>query len=289
MNDQYDPKVLRKLQLAQCKVFEDFIKICEDNNLEYFLFAGCAIGVERHGGFIPWDDDIDIAMLRSDYEKFKEIAKKEYSDKYEILEISENPEFPFFNMEFKRKGTRNVPAIFKGNDTDMGIDVALYPYDNVADDPKKRKRQLFSVFFWHKIKILREFGHPVLFMSGFKRKVVSAICIIAHAFLKFFGVSHKFINKMYLKSALKYNDTETEWLSCFFDTTPMNSAIRRDEIYPLQDRKFEYLTVKVPAKNHEALTRCYGDYMQLPPVEERKNHIPYILEFGPFDDIQIDE
>ena len=61
-NEQYDPKVLRKLQLAELEVFKDFIKICDENGLSYFLFAGCAIGVERHKGFIPWDDDIDIGM-----------------------------------------------------------------------------------------------------------------------------------------------------------------------------------------------------------------------------------
>ena len=141
MSKQYEPQVLRKLQLAQCLIMEDFIKICEENNLDYFIFAGCAIGVERHGGFIPWDDDIDIGMLRADYERFKEIAKNNYSDRYEILEISETDKFPFLNMEFKRKGTRNVPEIFKDCDVDMGIDVAIYPFDNVADDIKKRKKQ----------------------------------------------------------------------------------------------------------------------------------------------------
>jgi len=210
MSKQYDPKVLRKLQLAQCIIMEDFIKICEENNLDYFIFAGCAIGVERHGGFIPWDDDIDIGMLRADYEKFKEIALKDYADKYEILEISQDAKFPFLNMEFKRKGTRNVPEIFKDCDVDMGIDVAIYPFDNVADDKSKRKRQLRAVFFWHKIKILREFGHPVLFIKGWKRTIVSLICVVLHAVLKVFNISHAFINKQYLKSALKFNNTETE-------------------------------------------------------------------------------
>lgn len=289
MSKQYDPKVLRKLQLAQCIIMEDFIKICEENNLDYFIFAGCAIGVERHGGFIPWDDDIDIGMLRADYEKFKEIALKDYADKYEILEISQDAKFPFLNMEFKRKGTRNVPEIFKDCDVDMGIDVAIYPFDNVADDKNKRKHQLRAVFFWHKIKILREFGHPVLFIKGWKRTIVSLICVVLHAVLKVFNISHAFINKQYLKSALKFNNTETEWVSCFFGTTPMENSMKRTEIFPLAEKKFEYLTVKIPGKNYECLTRKFGDYMQIPPPEKQKNHVPYILDFGPFEDLQINE
>lgn len=227
-------------------------------------------------------------MLRKDYEKFKQIAVEQYSDKYTVFEIGLDPEFPFLNMEFKRNGTKNMPVIFKGCKTDIGIDVAIYPYDNVADKPWARRFQLAGVFFWHKIKILREFGHPVLFMSGFKRKVVSAICVTVHALLKFFRVPHSFINRMYLKHALKYNDTETEYVANFFVTTPMEESIKRSEIYPLQERKFEYLTVKVPNKNHDFLTREFGDYMQLPPPEKRKNHVPYILEFGPFEDLETD-
>ena len=289
MSKQYDPAVLRKLQMAQCLIMEDFIKICKDNNLNYFIFAGCAIGVERHGGFIPWDDDIDIGMLREDYEKFKQIAVNEYSDKYTVLEISQDDKFPFLNMEFKRNGTRNVPEIFKESNVDMGIDVAIYPFDNVADNPKQRKRQIRRVFVWHKIKILREFGHPVLFIKGWKKTVVSVICVLAHAFLKLFRVSHKFINKQYLKSALKYNDSETEWVSCFFGTTPMENSMKRSEIFPLCEKKFEYLTVNVSGKNHECLTRKFGDYMQIPPPEKQKNHVPYILEFGPYEDIEINK
>ncbi len=288
MGNQYDPKVLRKLQLAQCIILKDFMKICEENKLDYFIFAGCAIGVERHQGFIPWDDDIDIGMLRKDYEKFIDIAKKEYSDKYQILEISEDDRFPFLNAEFKRKGTKNLPEVFKTSDVDMGIDVAIYPFDNVCDDMVKRKRQLRSVFFWHKIKILREFGHPVLFIKGWKRNVVSAICIVTHSVLKVLRISHKFINKRYMKSATKYNDRQTEWVSCFFGTTPMENSMKRSEIFPLTKKKFEYLMVNVPGKNHDCLTRKFGDYMQIPPKEKQKNHVPYILEFGEFENIKID-
>lgn len=286
---QYKPETLRKLQLAQCKILEDFIKICLENNLDYFIFAGCAIGVERHQGFIPWDDDIDIGMLRKDYNNFLNIAKREYSDKYSILEISEDDNFPFFNAEFKRKGTRNIPMIFKDANVDMGIDIAIYPFDNVADNLHQRRRQLISVFFWHKIKILREFGHPVLFIEGWKKHIVSTICVVMHYTLKLLHIPHKFINRMYMKSATKYNNTETKWVSCFFGTTPMENSMKRSEIFPLVTKKFEYLMVNVPRENNKCLTRKFGNYMEVPPIEKQKNHVPYILEFGDFDDIIIDK
>ena len=136
-NEQYDPKVLRKLQLAELEVFKDFIKICDENGLSYFLFAGCAIGVERHKGFIPWDDDIDIGMLRDDYEKVLKIYREKYTDKYVVLDIDSQETFPFYNAEIARIGTKNIPYVFKDAKVPMGIDIALYPYDNVPDDAKK--------------------------------------------------------------------------------------------------------------------------------------------------------
>ncbi len=288
MSGQYEEKTLRKLQLAQCIILEDFMKICEENDLPYFIFAGCAIGVERHKGFIPWDDDIDIGMLRKDYDRFLEIAKRDYTDKYRVLDISADKDFPFYNAEFIRKGTRNVPEIFKEANVDMGIDVAIYPFDNVAPGGFAKKKQLWSVFFWHKMRILRDFGNPVLFMKGWKKTVVATICKFAHWVLKTTHFSRSFINKHYMKNATKYNNTETEWVSCFFGTTPLENAMRRDEIFPLTEKKFEYLMVKVPGKNHECLTRKFGDYMVIPPKEKQKNHVPYILEFGEFENLEID-
>ena len=288
MNDTYDPKTLRKLQLAQCAILEDFIQICEKYRLNYFLFAGCAIGVERHQGFIPWDDDIDIGMPRDDYDRFLEIAKARYTDKYRVLDIDTDPKFPFYNAEFIRKGTKNIPVIFKDLNLDMGIDVAIYPFDHVADQPLRRNIQCFSVFFWHKIRILRDIDNPVLFLSGWRKQAVKMICISVNRVLRLLHLSRRFINKRYLKSATKYNSQETAWLSYFFGTTPLENAMKRDEIFPLKKKKFEYLMVNVPNKNDACLSRKFGDYMKIPPESKRKNHVPYLLEFGEFDEMITD-
>ena len=81
----YEPEILAKLHKTQIEILEEFERICEKHNLEYFAIYGTAIGAVRHQGFIPWDDDIDVGMLREDYEKFLEIAKKELGEKYQIM------------------------------------------------------------------------------------------------------------------------------------------------------------------------------------------------------------
>lgn len=278
----YEPKTLRKLQLLELEVFKEFIQICAENDLTYFLYSGCAIGVERHTGFIPWDDDIDIAMPRADYEKIIQIYQTKYTEKYRVLNNQVTIKFPFYNTQIVLKGTKNIPVIFKDLDLPMGVDIAIFPFDNVADEPSKRKKQVRAMFFWHKIRILRDISTPVIALDGWKKVVVSLACKMVHGVLAMCCVSRNWINKQYYKNATKYNGQETKMITSFFETYPLLAAIERDELFPLQEKQFEDIMVKVPNKNHEYLTRMYGDYMQLPPVEKRRNHAPEVLDFGPY-------
>ena len=84
-NRSYDPFVLDKLHRVQVQILNDFIQVCEKYDLKYFVLYGTAIGTVRHNGFIPWDDDIDVGMLREDYNKFLEIFPKEMKEHYYLL------------------------------------------------------------------------------------------------------------------------------------------------------------------------------------------------------------
>ena len=84
-NQEYDPKVLKKLHDLQLEMLQDLEKICDKYNLKYFAVFGTALGAVRHNGFIPWDDDMDVGMLRKDYEIFIRVVEKEMGDKYQIM------------------------------------------------------------------------------------------------------------------------------------------------------------------------------------------------------------
>lgn len=77
-----DQDLLREVQLVQLDILNEVDKICKNNNIKYFLIGGTLLGAVRHGGFIPWDDDLDIAMFREDYNKFLNVCKKELDDAY---------------------------------------------------------------------------------------------------------------------------------------------------------------------------------------------------------------
>ena len=87
MAGEYDQKTLKKLQAVEFEVFQKFQQICRKYDLPYFAAGGTAIGAVRHKGFIPWDDDIDVCMLRKDYERFLDVAPQELGDGFDLLTI----------------------------------------------------------------------------------------------------------------------------------------------------------------------------------------------------------
>ena len=86
----YEDKELKRLQSMEMGILKDFMKICDENGLRYFGVAGTGIGAIRHGGFIPWDDDIDIALPREDYEKFIKLVEEKMGDKSYVLNAEHN-------------------------------------------------------------------------------------------------------------------------------------------------------------------------------------------------------
>ena len=82
--NEYDPETLKHLQDVYLMMLKDFIKVCDENQIEYFLDGGSALGAVRHQGFIPWDDDIDIILFRDEYNRLIEILEKLPQDKYEL-------------------------------------------------------------------------------------------------------------------------------------------------------------------------------------------------------------
>ena len=109
----YEPEVLKQLQGEILSILDDFIRICEDYHLEYFGIAGTGIGALRHKGFIPWDDDIDIAMPRRDFEHLIRIVEKKMSDRYLVLNAERYPNYPLMTTRLVKKGTVFVEEVMK--------------------------------------------------------------------------------------------------------------------------------------------------------------------------------
>lgn len=276
---EYDEKTLKQLHRTEMDILKDFIEICEKNDLTYFGFAGTAIGALRHKGFIPWDDDIDVGLPREDYEKFLIIAAKELQNKYIIMNGETNENYPLMSTRLMKMDTKFREYSLKNINCQLGIFLDIYAFDNVSDDHKEFKKQMREAWFFSKLLILRSVPFPVLGFKGFKAFLVHLCTAFIHYLMVIFRVPKKYIYKRCKAVGLRYNDRRTERIDYLFDTTPTMNIIKVKDLYPLVKLDFEDVKLNFPNNMHENLTNMYGDYMKLPPLEKRKNHYPYELEF----------
>lgn len=271
---------LTSVQKESLRLLTEFDRLCKGCHLQYWLAGGTLLGAIRHKGFIPWDDDIDVAIPREDYNKFLEYAKTELDDKYVIMNCEYDSNYPLMTTRIMLKNTEFREEALKDIKCHLGIFLDVYPFDKISDDPKEFKKQARDAWFWSKMLILRSIPFPVLGFKGFKAKLVHAACAVVHFLMVVFRISKKWLYKKCYEASTRYNHYEkTEKLDFLCDTTPYMNIYKVSDIYPLEKKPFEDIMLNFPRSMHENLTGMYGDYMQLPPEDKRKNHFPYSLKF----------
>lgn len=167
---QYDQQTLKKLHTFEVAMLQDFIQVCEKYNIPYFAVFGTLLGAVRHKGFIPWDDDLDVGMLRKDYERFLEVFPNELGKEYRILNTGVDEGYTCSVTHFGKKGTVFVPEHAKRMKCEQNICFDIFIFDSVADEEKARKKQLRKGWFWSKLLFLRGTPYPIIPLEGMQKK-----------------------------------------------------------------------------------------------------------------------
>ena len=244
----------------------DIDKICKDNDIEYYLIYGSAIGAVRHEGFIPWDDDLDIAMTDENYFKFLKVCEEEL-DKNKYFLQTDKTEKNYF-LSFAKIRDITTTLINENNvDVDMtyGIYIDIFPLVGV---PKNKIKRFF-------LKVNRAF------------MLSSNVNIINNPILKFvFKVLLKIFGKKRMleystKNCFKYKCSECDtWISiCDGDGFELNEVEKKVMGKP-KYVKFETSKLPIPNDHDTYLKKIYGDYMRIPSEEDikKKEHTPYFLD-----------
>ena len=264
----YQP-TLRDIQLIELKILKDVAKVCEENGIEYFLEAGTALGAVRHSGFIPWDDDIDIAMDRENYNRFLEIAPKLLGNEYHVQsrELGEN--CPYLYTKVRLNGTHFSEVATRNLDIHHGIFIDILPYDNVTDNLVERKRHFSKCRFWIRVFSLRSLPEtgiqPQKTIKGWIRYVARKL---VHWILQL--VPFVIIDNQINGLVNKFNGLATENLTCY--AYLMDFVIEKETLFPTKKLAFEDAFFSVPNNVERHLKKMYGNYMQLPPTEKRVGH-----------------
>ena len=276
----YEPETLKRLQGEILSILDDFTAICDRYHLEYFGIAGTGIGAIRHRGFIPWDDDIDIAMPRKDFERLIKIVERTMGDKYLVLNGKNYPNYPLMTTRLVKRGTVFVEKVMKDVDCPFGIFLDLYVLDNVSDNPLLYQIQSWEAWFYSKLLILRSIPRPTLAQKGVKAELIWAVCRLAYQGMKLLRISPDGIRWRCEKACRRYRKQDTRRMAFLPDTSPYWNVVDRTKSSPLKKLEFEGRMLNFPANIDEMLRNMYGDYMELPPVEKRKTHYPYRIEFS---------
>lgn len=262
----FDITELQKAQMRMLDILKVIDKICKANDIKYWLDGGTLLGAVRHKGFIPWDDDIDIAMTREDYQKFSIIAPKELPSNLFLQTEYTDP--GYFNiiasMKVRDKNSKILEHFETGDESyHLGLFVDIFAYDNL---PKN--------------KILR------FIKKDFARNILK----IKHAKLKNRGkAKYRLLSKIISAETLdniqnnlisNSNNTESSYFGFGYDCA-LKRVYKKDNFFPLIELEFEGFHFCAPKEYDYYLTHTYGNYMKLPPIEKQKpKHIKHLEIFG---------
>lgn len=263
----------RKLQLRILDIVKDVDKICRENDIDYYILYGSALGAIRHQGFIPWDDDFDIGMTFDNYVKFLEICEKKLDKNKYYVQTPEKEKN--YYLSFSKIRDIRTTLIEEGNENiDIVRSVYIDVFPLVGIPNNKIKERI--------LKINRAFMLSAN-MNVINNKFLRCIFDII---LKIFG--RRKILKYTTKRCFKYNTNDCEyWCSIADGDGYIQNKIKREIYGKPKYVKFEDIMLPVPENADKYLKNIYGDYMKIPSEEQIKfrEHTPYYLNFDlPYDE-----
>jgi len=258
---------LHKLHVTLIEILDDFVTICEAHNLQFFITAGTLLGAVRHKGFIPWDDDIDIAMPRKDYELFLDIFEKEPASNYYVLSYRSRDKASDYCKHLARfcKSGSVYAESNKAPDSYSGIFIDIWPYDNCVlffAPVQYKLAKMFSQLSRMKSGVLSTTNKLSIFFG----KIICFLC------------TEKFINSIHKKSYILFNKINTKHIAFFSGRYGIKRETHKsNEIYPLSKIEFEGKYYYAPKNCDNFLKIIYGNYMKIPAPEEQHYHsVEYI-------------
>lgn len=267
MENEINSNVLRKVQLVQLQILIEFDRICKINNLPYQLFSGSLLGAVRHKGFIPWDDDVDVCMLRKDYNSLVKICREELDESYFLQTHETDKEYIHSFARIRKNNTFALQHYYSNVDMHHGIFIDVFPLDKVSPNTISGKLQYYAIYTLRSLKFLKI---KALHSNNVYKRYVQGIL---YYLLKPFKMNT--INNLETKIVCMFENKNTKLSTCLTEGEKdvyYSYMIENEEFYDIVQMEFEGHLFSAPSNYHKILTRNFKDYMSLPPIDEQKPH-----------------
>lgn len=248
-------KDLAKHRQVLLELLGEFDRVCKKHSIDYVVFCGTALGAVRHKGFIPWDDDLDVSMLRKDYERFLQVAPGELGEQF-FLQAEFSDHWPMNFSKLRKNSTTYLEKYHpKDNKTHQGIYIDIFPCDNAARQEWVRKLQ----FYASRVVVAKALSARGYETDSKGKKLFIALCrLLPMKPFHSFAMGAKRESSPYVHT----------FLAC---TSNIKKGVyRREWFTDTMEMDFEDRKVPLSAHYDALLTTMYGDYMRLPSEEERK-------------------
>lgn len=266
---EFTPETLRKLQLKELDTLVYFKEFCDKNNLLFYLCGGCCIGSLRTGGFIPWDDDIDILMPRDDYEKLYKLWDNDKHERFKLLRTDEKIFTGNIFTTIVDTETTCVKANQAHLDIPFGIMMDIFPIDGCPKGKFKRTLQKLNAMIYS------------LFLAQIVPENHGGIMALGSKFLLSIVKSPRAREKKWRNAERrmsKYKISDCEYITELCEGVhSMQPEYPKEWFASAVYREFEGLQMPIPVGYDPYLKKAFGDYMTPPPEDKQKPHHDMIL------------